>query len=235
MVKSHPSEVEKKNERRVQNNMKTRLSQSISNENPYRNIRPVLPGQKPYPVQFEPLAHIRLSRSTYKVTTFIEFAPYIQSFNNFNQYLESFLKDLEDPKRVGTFKYLLTKHMGTYPGKINDKNDAYTWMTKLYDCKKPIEQTCGKMYQDGKPCRQYWNILCRARKQFRGIANATEYIREAFKQIRTEFLAVIDHLETEREEPNERVRREQNYQVETDMKLTYSKLTKETLNFWISY
>ena len=62
---------------------KTRLMQDIDNDNPYQSIVPVLPGQQPYSVQFEPLAHVRLSRSTYKVTTFIEFKPYIDSFKNF--------------------------------------------------------------------------------------------------------------------------------------------------------
>ena len=64
---------EEKRKRKVQEAMtKTRLSQKIDNTNPYQNIQPILPGQQAYPVQFEPLAHIRLSRSTYKVTTFIE-------------------------------------------------------------------------------------------------------------------------------------------------------------------
>ena len=60
--------------REIQENItKTRLTQKIDNSNPYQSIQPILPGQQAYPVQFEPLAHIRLSRSTYKVTTFIEF------------------------------------------------------------------------------------------------------------------------------------------------------------------
>ena len=74
-------ETEEKERKKVQKNIiKTRLSQKIDNTNPYQNIQPLLPGQQAYPVQFEPLAHIRLSRSTYKVTTFIEFQPYINSF-----------------------------------------------------------------------------------------------------------------------------------------------------------
>ena len=75
--------------------IKTRLSQKIDNTNPYQNIRPILPGQQAYPVQFEPLAHIRLSRSTYKVTTFIEFQSYINSFRKFQTYLETFFNRLD--------------------------------------------------------------------------------------------------------------------------------------------
>ena len=75
---------EEKKKREIQENItKTRLTQKIDNSNPYQSIQPILPGQQAYPVQFEPLAHIRLSRSTYKVTTFIEFKPYITSFLRF--------------------------------------------------------------------------------------------------------------------------------------------------------
>ena len=70
----------------------------------------IIPGQQPTSVLFEPLVHIRLSRSTYKVTTFIEFAPYIQSFTNFERYLHKFVEDLQDPSRVSGFVHLLTQN-----------------------------------------------------------------------------------------------------------------------------
>ena len=89
-------EKEEKRKREIQENMiKTRLSQKIDNTNPYQNIQPILPGQQAYPVQFEPLAHIRLSRSTYKVTTFIEFQPYINSFRKFQTYFGDLSKGLD--------------------------------------------------------------------------------------------------------------------------------------------
>ena len=59
------------------------------------------------------MVHIRLSRSTYKVTSFIEFAPYIQSFVNFEKYLGQFVKDIQDPARVSGFVNLLTQHRST--------------------------------------------------------------------------------------------------------------------------
>ena len=92
---------EGKKKREIQENItKTRMTQKIDNSNPYQSIQPILPGQQAYPVQFEPLAHIRLSRSTYKVTTFIEFKPYIAIFLRFQRFLELFLADLIDPSRV---------------------------------------------------------------------------------------------------------------------------------------
>ena len=106
------TEEKERKKREIQENMiKTRLSQKIDNTNPYQNIQPILPGQQAYPVQFEPLVNVRLSRSTYKVTTFIEFKPYIESFRKFQNYLETFLLDLADPTRVSAFSHLLSSQL----------------------------------------------------------------------------------------------------------------------------
>ena len=103
---------EERRKTEIQENItKPRFTQKIDNSNPYQSIQPILPGQQAYQVQFEPLAHIRLSRSTYKVTTFIEFKPYISSFLRFQRFLELFLADLVDPSRVSIYKHILGGHM----------------------------------------------------------------------------------------------------------------------------
>ena len=91
--------------------IKQRLTQNINNDNPYSDVEAIIPGQQPTSVLFEPMVHIRLSRSTYKVTTFIEFAPYIQSFRNFEVYLGKFVQDLQDPSRVSGFLGGLSLHL----------------------------------------------------------------------------------------------------------------------------
>ena len=52
-------------------------------------------------VIYEPLPRIVLSRSTYKITSFIEFAPYIESFKAFERFLNRFTRDLDNPDFVG--------------------------------------------------------------------------------------------------------------------------------------
>ena len=52
-------------------------------------------------VIYEPLPQIVLSRSTYKITSFIEFAPYIESFKKFELFLNRFTRDLDNPDFVG--------------------------------------------------------------------------------------------------------------------------------------
>ena len=58
-------------------------------------------GNGKYPIIFEPLQNIQMSRSTYKVTSFIDFEPYLQYFTNFEEYLNKFLQEIvnfmEDP------------------------------------------------------------------------------------------------------------------------------------------
>ena len=46
------------------------------------------------PVVFEPKRKIRLSRSTYKVNSYIDFRPYQESFKKFEAYIHQFSRDL---------------------------------------------------------------------------------------------------------------------------------------------
>ena len=63
--------------------------------------RSVHPGQLVEPVVFEPKLKIRLSRSTYKVNSHIDFGPYRESFKKFDSYLEWFHRNLHNPDYVG--------------------------------------------------------------------------------------------------------------------------------------
>ena len=43
----------------------------------------------PHPVIFEPQNKIQLTHSTYQVTTFLDFAPFMNGFNNVQNYIRS--------------------------------------------------------------------------------------------------------------------------------------------------
>ena len=60
-----------------------------NNANPYQGVT-VTEGHGKYPVIFEPLQNVQTSRSTYKVTSFIDFTPYLEYFQQFKRYLEAF-------------------------------------------------------------------------------------------------------------------------------------------------
>ena len=235
--RSIPEKIDKENTKLEM--IKQRLTQNIDNNNPYLGIKPIVPGQQPHSVLFEPMVHIRLSRSTYKVTSFIEFAPYIQSFVNFEKYLDQFVKDIQDPARVSGFVNLLTQHRST----ILSNSQAREFSKFIQD------HPCGKGRNNPtkvckyNPTRGGWNrhacirqydMVCRTKSQFKAVADIALYINQSFAQIKEEFLSVIDHLETSDEEPEMRKRREHNDRVRQELKISYSRVSTEelqTLNY----
>ena len=223
---------EERKKREIQENIaKTRLTQKIDNSYPYQSIQPILPGQQAYPVQFEPLAHIRLSRSTYKCTTFIEFKPYIASFLRFQRFLELFLSDLVDPSRVSIYKHILGRHM------TPQERTLITRVISRDKCSQTQEEVCseetvrvdGRQILSQAECKKQFQLICRAVRQFKAITRAAEYIRRTFNVIKREFLSVIDHLETEAEEKDPRERREHNEKVQEELKIAYPRVSKEEL------
>ena len=230
--RSIPEKTDKENTRSEM--IKQRLTQNINNGNPYLGIKPIIPGQQPNSVLFEPMVHIRLSRSTYKVTSFIEFAPYIQSFVNFEKYLSQFVKDIQDPARVSGFVNLLTQHRST----ILSNSQAREFSKYIQD------HSCGKgrnnptkvcKYDtirggwDRHACIRQYDMVCRTKSQFKAVADTALYINQSFAQIKEEFLSVIDHLETSDEEPEMRKRREHNDRVRQELKISYSRVSTEEL------
>ena len=62
----------------------------------------IRPGNRIEPVIFEPQRKIKLSRSTYKVNSYIDFKPYKETFKQFGHYRNRFICDLHDPHYVST-------------------------------------------------------------------------------------------------------------------------------------
>ena len=48
-------------------------------------------------VIFEPLPKVKLTRSSYQVTTFLDFLPFLRGFKKVNNYIEQFKRDLDNP------------------------------------------------------------------------------------------------------------------------------------------
>ena len=84
-----------------QGNVEIKTSHHINN-NPYE-VKQVLPSNdlpdtSTEPVIFEPIRNIKLSRGTYKITSYINFEPYLLNFMKFNEYLQAFKTDLKDER-----------------------------------------------------------------------------------------------------------------------------------------
>ena len=83
-------------------------------------------GNRIEPVIFEPQRKIKLSRSTYKVTSYVDFKPYKQSFKRFRYYIGKFIHDLHDPQYVSTL-YNTERQAGD--SVINRSPGAETYFT----------------------------------------------------------------------------------------------------------
>ena len=106
-------------------------------------IEPLKAGELIEPIVFEPKRKIRLSRSTYKVNSYIDFRPYQDSFKKFEAYIHRFSRDLRDPDYVGA---LVNMH------RIKEEN--YEYIKKR-----------GKAYFGPATCKDA-TYDCRVKKQY---------------------------------------------------------------------
>ena len=77
----------------------------------------IKPGSRIEPVIFEPQRKIKLSRSTYKVNSYIDFKPYKETFKQFGHYINRVIIALHDPHYVSTL-YNIDRPEGEPPIKI---------------------------------------------------------------------------------------------------------------------
>ena len=95
---------------------------TINNANPYQGIT-VTKEHGKYPVIFEPLQNVQTSRSTYKVTSFIDFTPYLEYFQH--------LKNTWRPSRL---PYKLSKTTQSY------KNfESKRWLPLIKEQEKRVD------------------------------------------------------------------------------------------------
>ena len=66
---------------------------------------PKNPNKWMHSVIFEPQPQIQLTRSSYKVTSFLNFQPFLQGFQNVKNYLDQLWTDIRDPFY---YEYLFT-------------------------------------------------------------------------------------------------------------------------------
>ena len=135
-------------------------------------IEPLKPGGMVEPIVFEPKRKIRLSRSTYKVNSYIDFRPYQNAFKKFESYLNRFSRDLRDPDYVGALVNAHRFKLENYEY-IRDRDKPYFGPT-----------TCNLA-----------TYACRVKKQYMRIVFETNKLRQLFNKIFEKFLKAIDHME----------------------------------------
>ena len=74
-----PSVVLEETKQEVLQNKHARKEKQIDNRNPYQDKKPELGGLT-YPVIFEPIQNVEFSRSVNKITSMVDFTPYVEYF-----------------------------------------------------------------------------------------------------------------------------------------------------------
>ena len=141
------------------------LSKTLSSP-PLRN-----PNKWTHSIIFEPQPQIQLTHSSYKVTSFLDFQPFIKGFQTVKNYLDKLWTDIQDPYH---FQYLF-----------------------LPIAQVPIDPTINNSHIERflKPplCAQC-PYECQARMKFEKFKWEIHYIMKIFHATYRKFLIAIDHL-----------------------------------------
>ena len=78
----------------------TTMTGLLSPEYPLSDPEPSFKGEWIHSVIFEPKPNVKLTRSSYKITSYVDFAPYLQLFINMQKYIIQFKSDLSNPTYI---------------------------------------------------------------------------------------------------------------------------------------
>ena len=125
-----------------------------------------------HPVIFEPQNKIQLTRSTYQVTTFLDFAPFVNGFNNVQNYIKDFKKDIHDPDY---FSLIMHKSTNPHASPLLDEQDLVAFMQSAYCLSAPY--------------------ACMIRLKIDRFLMEVNYLEDLFDIVYRKFLNAIDHID----------------------------------------
>ena len=158
---------------------------------------PLLQRQYPYPVIFEPIRHIKLSRSTYKVTSFIDFTPQIRTFESFERYLDDLSRDMNNTERLGALDYIQASFREEFD-KIEQTADK-ALEERIIDIKDEYEfdiwEVCREVTKYVNSCYRLVRNMCNTKRKYRKLVSIVQYIRQDFMRTKDHFYKAIDHVQ----------------------------------------
>ena len=123
-------------------------------------------------VIFEPQPKIQLTQSSYKVTSFLDFQPFLQGFQSMNEYLDDLMLDIDDPtyyqRLISPFRHVQITPLS---------NDTH--MMKFLSF----------------PACNFCPFACQAKMKFEQYQLEVQYIYKVFHAIYKKFLTAIDHID----------------------------------------
>ena len=131
----------------------------------------------------------------YKVTSFLDFTPYVTFFENFERYIKNFLEDVQDPSKVDMIKD---------PTKLIRANKEWrTYFPQHLENLNCSDPTICMDYPE-KLCYQWYISACMSRQHYEHMLSEVEYLRKVYDQVKTMFYQAINHVSNRSENNNEK-------------------------------
>ena len=172
-----PSVVLEEVNQEVLQNQHMQKEKQIDNRNPYQNRNPEV-GSLTYPVIFEPIQNVEFSRSVYKITSMVDFTPYVEYFKKYEQYLTKLYRDLRKKEKVkiitNLFKLLKERNYTSYlPLQLEN-----------IDCNRP--EICKE--NPYKDCYHWYVSICMSQKHYKQLLKETRHVKEVFDTLKESFM-----------------------------------------------
>ena len=186
---SMPSVVHDENNKETLKSKNLQKERQINNRDPYKDREPEVGGLT-YPIFFEPIQNVDFSRSVYKITSMVDFTPYVEYFRKYEQYLTKLYRDLRKEEKVkiitNPFKLLQERNYTSYlPLQLNN-----------IDCNR-LEVCEENPFKD---CYHRYVSICMSQKHYKQLLKETRHVKEVFDTIKDSFYEAINHKEEKSEE-----------------------------------
>ena len=123
-------------------------------------------------VIFEPQLKIQLTRSSYKVTSFLDFQPFLRGFQSVNEYLKDLIMDINNPTY---FQRLVSPFDNVQITPLS--NEMAIWK-----------------FLNSPACKVH-PYACQSKMKLEQYQLEIQYILKVFHAIYKKFLTAIDHID----------------------------------------
>ena len=140
---------------------------------------------------------MQTSRSTYKVTSFIDFTPYLEYFQQFERYLEAFkssISNFENDPVLQEFREQTMRATRNIKGEACRHYPACYSQSLLYKLRSIEIQAIGHR-REREHCMARHMQACLVLRQFEYILNVTDYVNENYLRVKAKFLRAIDYVQ----------------------------------------
>ena len=143
------------------------------------------------------LQNVQTSHSTYKVTSFIDFTPYLEYFQQFEEYLEAFktsIKAFENDPVLQEFREQTMAATNERTGEACKHYPVCYTQSILYKLRIEQLEVLARR-RERERCMARHMQACLVLRQFEYILNVTEYVNENYLRVKEKFLRAIDYVE----------------------------------------